>query len=470
MQHPTSLCKKNQPKRARYLAAVSACIWPGTSLIGRISGFLILCLLIIHTACNDTLHELDSPEHISLRSLYEETPDKRVIHKALNITETGAGIGIVLADVGTVDLKHPEFAHARITEMDEYMPPDATSHTSVNATIVVGRGQSPAIEGLAPNASLFLAKSSTASGILPYRIGEYVRRFDISVTANPYLWHNCHGSYSYSSNVIDVMCIQYPEILHVVPSGGGTQGGVHDLGMVKNALTVGRAKWSSGQQMVCRDGSQFYTQTGSYKPEIMALGEHQGAAYDGGYTVRSGVSQSTVTVAAAAALVVEAFRKKGVHEPPSSLVKSVLCCAADLMGSPAKPYPKRTDPRWGFGSLNVERAIDIVYGRNWLSQKIEAGQSVHFSLRGLGYAGSGYKVMITWLDPPADNYLSDPFADRIELNVNGRAASPFSNIQQVIDVAATDDITITMSEQGLSASQTVFISWCRMTDDEFRDQ
>ena len=425
--------------------------------------YLIGIMLVLASCKNDIFTpEIPNGEDTGLRATPPPLQDKKEVHNARGLSADGSGVAVILADNGGIDLSHPEFSETSLIDVARLSP---TNHSMINGNILVGKGTFPETEGMAPRSTLITGYQSKVlddinqlAGVIP---GLSIAVHPYASPGDPYL-----GDYTPLSRYTDTRASEKPGILHVW-GGGNKVEPVHQYATAKNVLTVGKCLYREDLGQVCRDGGSYGTRSRAFKPEIMALSFHRGARPDGEYGTGGGSGHSAAVVGGAAALVQQALRKGSEMEVfNSALVKNILCNGADLMGSPSEPYPRRADQRWGFGSLNVARSVEIAESGNWTAYLVQKGKSLTTSLKKLGEVSGTYKVMITWLDPADETGSAVTFTNKIILRVNGKEAGPFANIQQVAGVSVNDPIQIEIFDESGGDSQLVFLTWTLLSGDE----
>lgn len=421
---------------------------------------LVLIISLILSGC--MLTSLEYPDaDIELRNP-ENSIDKMEFHN-INGHCYGDGVGILLGDLGRIDVLHQEFHGQNVTSLEARSP---EHHGMVDATILVGNGLKPRVGGVAPNAHLVKVHQYKAY----FEIEDLVRDYpDIRVAVMPFLWHSqIAGEYNYHSHQVDVAAYSTPGVLHVWPSGG-QWAAVHDAGVAKNVLTVGQSTWDFENNLVIFKSGGFGVLDGRYKPEIMGLSRHKGAraGSTSGYKWLAGTSQASVVVAGGAALITEMWIDYYQEEPQSALIKNILCNGADMMGSAAEPYPRRFDAKWGFGNMNVERSQSIIRNSDVAELEINAGEAAKIRLSDFCITSGIWKVMISWMDEPV---LVDDPADLLQSDIhyykNGEEVLPRSNIMSVTHVGVDDELEIYMNPLSPSGSEVVYVTWVAMTDDE----
>ena len=382
----------------------------------------------------------------------EKKLDKAEVHNICNPGVTGQGVGIILGDLGRIDTTHQEFVGRRVTSLEGRGP---ENHGMVDATILVGNGLKPRVAGVAPNAHLIKVHQLNAW----FYIDNYLPLYpEIEISVNPYQQGGNSGDYNYHANQQDEFAVAHPDVLFIWPVGNKSQPAM-EAAVAHNVLSVGKATYDEvNGYMIHQFGSHGATD-GSLKPEIMALQLFRGAGASKEYVWLGGSSQSAVTVAGAAALMEERYQALFQDEMPATLLKNVLCNGADLMNDNNDRTP-RLDPRWGFGSLNVCRALGIIEGGNITPIEMDRDDLTSFTLEDQCVDHGTWKVMVSWEDAPGAGFQSEVYFSHNQMKVG-----PMSNIMTALNVEPTDELSLEMTAGSVSDSETVWVTWCLMTEE-----
>lgn len=278
-----------------------------------------------------------------------------------------------------------------------------TTHASIMATLIGGAGNSDlAGQGVAPGCKMV---SSEFGQLLPEE--DYAEQ---GVTVQNHAYgvdiENFYGpnALAYDQNVID-----NPHLLHVFSSGNNGQlappsgsyanipGFANMTGnfkMAKNVLTVG-ALDSTGQLTYFSSRGPAYD--GRIKPDLTAFGH-------------DGTSSAAALVSGAAAVLQQAYREKFGAQPAAALLRAILINAADDAGAPGPDFGN------GFGSLNLENAIQTLVNHQFISETVAAGTTRSFDLNVPANCRQ-IKLTLTWDDLPAMPGASTALMNDLDLQL-----------------------------------------------------
>lgn len=300
---------------------------------------------------------------------------------------------------------------------------DTTGHAATMATLVAGGGNSdPAGLGAAPGAQLI---SSSFAALLPE---ETYQSQGITVQNHSY-GVDIENEYGVNAFAYDVSALESPKVLQVFSSGNKgletAPAGVYaqtpgfanlsgNFKMAKNILTVGAVD-SLGAVVPFSSRGPAYD--GRIKPELVAFGQ-------------DGSSGAAALVSGAAAVLQHALIDQTDTLPDAVLIKTLLIQSADDKG--------RTGPdfEYGFGNLNLHKALELVQNQTYLSGRVGQGEtSAHTFMVPPG--AQNLKVSLVWTDTPAM-----PGADKaLQNDLDLRVIDPESTVWYpwVLNSAASAD-------------------------------
>lgn len=367
----------------------------------------------------------------------------------------GDGINIGVWDGGQVNLNHLDFSPAgRITTVRAGGVSDHATH--VTGTIT-GKGiVNPTARGMAPNATVFSWDFNTniqteMATEVPNR-NLLVSNHSYGSTGTP----NCSlndplAVYNTTSRNTDINLNNNLSHLHV--HSAGNSGNICPGGFLtitgsgksaKNNLVVADI---STTENVANTSSRGPVQDGRIKPEISAMGTSVFSTWipNNSYATIGGTSMASPGVAGSAALLFQRYKQlNGNANPPSSLIKNIICNGAADLGNPGPDYT------FGFGRINALAAVKIIEENRYSINTVATGafNDVNITVP----AGAGrLRVMLTWNDPAGAAPANPALVNDLDLSViNGatttlpwildknvpsanatRGVDTYSNIEQV---------------------------------------
>jgi hypothetical protein len=352
----------------------------------------------------------------------------------------GAGVRIGLWDAGRI-FAHPEF-EGRFEIGDDEGANAYSSHATHVAGTLIAAGLDREALGLAPEASVVSYKWASdylemyreaqaglrvSNHSYDYGVGWEKIEAQGAPAWNYYLKPWQFGEYALWSYYWDSVMELNPYYLIVKAAGneagqgpdGPTAGHFHNgapstyhfddhdrdcaagygclgpVASIKNGLVVG-ALTRTGDALA-GFSSRGPTLDGRLKPDLVSVGEAvystlNGAAY--GYS--SGTSMAAPTVAGAVALLLDLERRLYGERPQflGSTLKALLIHTAEDMGNPGPDYA------YGWGRINVERAVELVYENRQqgesLIRQLELVDTLSVDLYS---PGGEVRVTLAWTDP-----------------------------------------------------------------------
>jgi hypothetical protein len=310
---------------------------------------------------------------------------------------TGKDIKILVRDEGFVG-PHIDFKNRIISS--QTLPSGAPDHhEDVVTGCIAGAGNlDPTIKGLAPEATV--------------RVMRYARNFTDStlffhknegfLITNSSWGENCNEGYTNRSAIVDKQLYENPILMHVFSAGNA---GASDCGygagpgygniegghlVAKNALAVGSV---SALSFLSSFSSRGPTADKRLKPDILALGEDYRTTFPPNtYQTRNGTSYSSPAVAGIMAQLYQAYKEmNGGSNPPSALIKAVMCNTAEDLGNPGPDYSH------GFGLVHAGRAYEALRDRQYVADSLPPMGSHSHPLE-IPAGISEARIMLYWPD------------------------------------------------------------------------
>lgn len=335
----------------------------------------------------------------------------------------GDGVFIGIGD-DTDPYTHIDFSGR---EIDRFAAPPGSGHGVHTSGTAAGGGiLDPYYQGMAPHAKLISQYFSDIILEAPVYLGDY----DMTLTSNSYTDYDygCiyDGLYDALANYTDAQAWNYPTLLHSFAAGNDgdftcspfpLQYATVKSGFqsAKNILTVGDIY--TGDYTINNASSCGPDGDGRIKPEIVAGGTNIYSTWpNNSYIPATGTSMSSPTVAGTLALLVERYRQlHGGADPPSALLKALVCNTATDLGNPGPDY------FFGFGSLNALAAdVALENDQYSLGQLANGGNST--SSINVPAGARQVRVMLCWTDYPAAPYAAAALVNNLDLTVTDAGA------------------------------------------------
>lgn len=397
----------------------------------------------------------------------------------------GDGINVGIWDGGPVSTAHLDFSPAgRVQIMQGSGVSDHGTHV---AGTITGRGLvNPRARGMAPNANLFSwdfngdVQSEMASGIPANNllVSSHSYGFNFSGSCN---LNNSLLVYNLTARNTDININNNPSHLHVHSagnSGNACAGGFYTITgsgkPAKNNIVVADINATEG---LAGSSSSGPVQDGRIKPEISAMGTSVFSTWipNNAYATISGTSMATPGVSGTAAVLYQRYKQlSGGANPPSSLIKNIICNGAEDLGNPGPDY------RFGYGRLNALKAVKFMEDNRYSVNSIANGAVVNIPITVPANTGM-LKVMLTWNDPAGAANANPALVNDLDLTViNGptttlpwildkntpsavatQGVDNYSNIEQVtIDNPASGSYTLRITGTSVpSGPQEYAITW-----------
>lgn len=377
-----------------------------------------------------------------------------------SLSRTGRDVVVVVRDAGMVG-PHIDFK-GRITNISNSSGfPD--HHEDLVAGCIGGAGNlNPIVEGMAPHASIFTVQYNPRFDRIDTTLG--LHKYHGAVISNTSYGDQsalCSGGYNQNAHNVDKQLFENPTLMHVFASGNsggtdcgngyGTEFGNLEGGHLtaKNGITVGSV---TPFGTLSGFSSRGPTQDKRLKPDLLAMGQDYMTTFPPhDFRTIQGTSFSSPAVAGIMAQLYQGYKdlNQGAN-PPSALIKSVMCNTAEDLGNSGPDY------KHGFGLVNAKRAYESLVNSQYLMDSLQVLASNSHNLQ-IPAGISEVRVMLYWPDKEAtagstkglitdldlsltdtssNQYLPlvlDPSPNTISLN---RPAQPgvdtLNNIEQVV--------------------------------------
>ena len=360
----------------------------------------------------------------------------------------GSGVTVLVYDGGTARASHNDFG-GRLTVYDSSGMDDHPTHV---AGTIGGSGASSGgtYKGMAPAVTLLsYGYQWDSSGIFLYNNpgdieDDYdeainVRGADIannSIGTNTASYWDCSitGQYGITSQVIDTIVRgdgsdpDFDEPFRVVWSNGNerqtTRCGAEYFTTAppsgaKNHITVGAL--NSNNDSMTSFSSWGPVNDGRIKPDISAPGCQSNGDYgvtstfsgsDTEYGTYCGTSMAAPTVTGLSALLIEDFQAQFPAEPMfrNSTLKCWLAHSAVDRGNTGPDF------QFGYGSVRIQQAIDLMRTGDFLEDTIDQGETMSREVVISG-SPSELKVTLAWDDVPGTPNVTRTLINDLDLRV-----------------------------------------------------
>ena len=331
-------------------------------------------------------------------------------------TGKGVSVGVWDGDVEAhVDLR----GRLRINENGD----NGSPHGTHVACVLGGRGLvNPLAEGIATDVHLETWNYEVQeNGLYNYQEMDYsAENQGIVVSQNSYGATGLGGDfpeYHHRNRMLDKVAWNYPE-LTMVFSAGNSRGISHMLGndgyrtvcrSAKNGITVGAV---DAQKNICSFSSFGPTHNGRMAPLVCAFGDHVfSGAYSNQYLHYDGTSQAAPAVSGVVAQLCQAYRgNNNGDNPPSALMKAVICNSASDLGNAGPDYS------YGYGLTNAPQALEVIEKKQYFIAELEHNETQTFSIRVPGNV-SCLKAMLVWTDPVSDVESESSVINNLDLKI-----------------------------------------------------
>lgn len=376
---------------------------------------------------------------------------------------SGAGVQVMVFDVGNVATTHPDLAGRVLLGDGAGTDPSDPHHPTHIAGIVAGNGAASAgqFAGVAPQASIlsygWLTNGSFTPGDLYNLLGDVQADWisasnlgaDLATSSvwsapsllfpfPPCAWM---GDYAAMSVVVDSL-VYGSSLAAPMPTvwitgndrGVGSCGTgfstIGPPGTAKNPITVGAIE--SDTQNIAVFSGFGPTDDGRLKPDVVAPGDQSGAPgirstadpnpiYGGIlYTDQSGTSQAAPAVAGGMALLMEDWRAQfpGQPDPSNAMFKAWLTHTATDLGNPGPDY------QFGYGAVQFAAAATQLRTGNSVESTVLFNQDDGFLVQ-VPAGTTAASFTLAWDDVPSTTLSPNALLSNLDLVVTDPAGNQF---------------------------------------------
>lgn len=350
---------------------------------------------------------------------------------------SGAGVKVLVYDGGKIRTTHVDYQGRAVTgATDTSTVSDHSTHvgcTVAGGGVVTGRG-------MAPSASIISYGFEMAGGLVQGFLFQFpgdlvadysaaVSTYGAEIATNsigtntapngyPCDWE---GDYGLTSQIIDQLVrgtagMSDGQPLRVVWANGNERGstrcidpapnvpsGYHKTAppsCAKNHITVGAVDGTTTAEAMSTFSSWGPSDDGRMKPDISAPGVNTlscGSASDTATGTKSGTSMATPTTAGCLALLLQDYKSlfPSAALPRNSTLKTFLAHTAMDRGNPGP------DNQFGYGTVRIVPAIDLLRTSNWKEDIVANGGTVSYLVIVPPGNTDPLKVTLAWDDFPS---------------------------------------------------------------------
>lgn len=356
----------------------------------------------------------DQPENHNGRAMHRVSPMQNGIRNY-----DGSGINIGHGDDGNIG-PHIDFTGRIVFNRSGTSSGDHGDH--VAGTILGGGNLNPNGMGMAPGAGLVY--SSYPSNYTS--IDQDYINYQVRITASSYS-NGCNAGYTSTTQQVDQDVVQNPKLMHVFSagnsgtsdcgygagSGWGNITGGHKLG--KNVIASANI---TSSDLIASSSSRGPSNDGRIKPDVSAHGTDVFSTVENNlYASYTGTSMACPGVAGSLAVMAQAFKQthSGV-EADGGLLKAIMMNTADDLGNAGPDF------KYGFGRVNVQRAVEVIENNQFTERQISQGGQVQQSIQ-VPNGVAQLKVMVYWTDPAASPTSGRALVNNLDVVLQGGSQS-----------------------------------------------
>ena len=330
----------------------------------------------------------------------------------------GQGVIFGVGDGGFVTA-HKDFEQRLFNQMLTVLTNFGSHGDHVSGTLGGSGKLTSSNQGMAPKATIF---TNQATNILNDIVTLHSEVGMIGTT-NSYSfgWPGCFsGKYTSNSNAIDAQLIAMPFVTHQFAAGNdGTRvcspypsgyGNMHsDFASAKNTITVGNLDATDAISSSSSRGPAF---DGRIKPDFCGVGTSVISTWPtNSYSTLTGTSMATPGVSGSIILLYQ--RYKQLHSdslPQGEYIKTLLMNSSDDLGNSGPDF------QFGYGRINMRRALLVMESGNRIKSSVNHGDSVTFTIS-VPSGTSILKVMLGWRDAEGSPAASKALVNDLDVKV-----------------------------------------------------
>lgn len=290
-------------------------------------------------------------------------------------------------------------------------------HSTHVAGTILGKGiLDPKGEGMAKDAQLFASDFMKDADAIAEDMSNSVSSHSVDITSNSWGYsidqYICKNPFPYitAAKYYDDVAYQHKKLTHVFANGNDQQvcpGGYWTSAWtMKNTILVGAVDDTSNMSNFSSFGPLF---DGRMAPHVSGVGVDIYSTFlDNYYYSSDGTSMATPAVSGAIALMYERYEELKNEQPTSALIRSVLFNTADDIGN------KGPDYKFGFGKVNLRKAIETIENENYFSDKVSNNSNKTYNIEVPSNAKK-LKVTVAWTDQSGTPFAAIPLVNDIDL-------------------------------------------------------
>ncbi len=340
----------------------------------------------------------------------------------------GAGIKVVVRDDGSVG-PHIDFNGRLENIYQNHLGPH---HSDLVAGCIAGYGNvNPEINGMAPGSDLIIWAFPDTFGSRFDSTLVFHKKYQAMITNTSFADQTaiCNGGYNINAATVDRQLYENPNLIHVFVAGnagtrdcgygaGSSFGNIEGGHMsAKNGLAIGSVSHFS---ILSPFSSKGPTIDGRLKPDLLALGEDYTSTFPAhNYQTNDGTSLSSPAVAGILAQLYQAYKElhNGTN-PPSALIKAVMCNTAEDLGNPGPDYSH------GFGLVHAGRAYESLRDRQYIADSLpQLGSQSHKLEIPAGISEA--RIMLYWPDKEAVPGATKALVNDLDITLTDSAGTVF---------------------------------------------